>query len=183
MSHMQPTLPATYQGQNDARNDRPSLECSGSHVRGEFGLGALSGYCPAAMSRYAFLSPFLPGFRSLVCIHVLACNEATQEGAASAAPPPPAAKPSTPSSETPAAPKEATPAAKPENLELTPDEEALLKRDPKELTPDENRKRGQAARKKILQNPDSPAAKALQELAEKVRRGEIKPTLPPKKTE
>ncbi len=58
---------------------------------------------------------------------------------------------------------------------LTDDERALIAADPKDLTIDERRKRGYALRKKIMQNPDSPAARALEDLRRAAERGEIDP--------
>lgn len=56
---------------------------------------------------------------------------------------------------------------------LTPEEEALIAADPSTLTPDQRRKRGYALRKKIMQNPDSEAAKALEEARKAAEAGEI----------
>jgi hypothetical protein len=57
--------------------------------------------------------------------------------------------------------------------ELTPEELALIEADPKDLSPEENRKRGYALRKKILQNPDSPAAQALEEAKQAALAGQL----------
>lgn len=73
--------------------------------------------------------------------------------------------------------EQATPEAKPDaeveqeqatapamgKYELTAEELDLLERDPATLGPDQNRKRAYALRKKIMQNPDSDAAKALED--------------------
>jgi hypothetical protein len=56
---------------------------------------------------------------------------------------------------------------------LTPEEQALLDADPATLTPEQNRKRGYALRKKIMQNPNSEAAKALEEARKAVESGEL----------
>lgn len=64
-----------------------------------------------------------------------------------------------------------------EKYKLSAEEEALLLRDPKELTRDENRKRGQALRKKIMQNPDSDAAKALEEARQAALAGQLDPNI------
>lgn len=75
----------------------------------------------------------------------------------------------------------ATPAAaaerKPEPP-LTQEEIALIESDPATLTPELRRKRAFALRRKILQNPDSPAAKQLEDLRLAVERGEVQPSLP-----
>lgn len=56
---------------------------------------------------------------------------------------------------------------------LTPEEEALIAAEPSTLTPEQRRQRGYALRKKIMQNPDSEAAKALEEAARAAAAGEI----------
>lgn len=56
---------------------------------------------------------------------------------------------------------------------LTPEEEALIAADVKDLSPEDRRKRAYALRKKIMQNPDSPAAKSLQRTADALKRGEL----------
>lgn len=66
-------------------------------------------------------------------------------------------------------------AAQPENTELTAEEERLIAADPKTLSPDENRARAHALRKKIMQNPDSPQAKELEEVRAAVLAGEVDP--------
>ena len=77
-----------------------------------------------------------------------------------------------------AEPAEAKPAGK---YELTPEEVDLLARDPKTLGPDENRKRAYALRKKIMQNPDSEAAKALEDARQAALAGQVEiPGQPPK---
>ena len=68
------------------------------------------------------------------------------------------------------APAEATPAPAPP---LTEEELALIAADPKDLTPELRRKRAYARRKQIMQNPDSPTARALSDLAEAHRSGEL----------
>jgi hypothetical protein len=60
---------------------------------------------------------------------------------------------------------------------LTAEELALLDADPKTLTPEQNKKRGYALRKKIMQNPDSEAAKALEDARKAVESGEL--VIPP----
>jgi uncharacterized protein YciW len=56
---------------------------------------------------------------------------------------------------------------------LTPEEEALIAADVTTLSPEDRRKRGYALRKKIMQNPDSEAAKALEEARKAAEAGEI----------
>lgn len=71
---------------------------------------------------------------------------------------------------------EAEPAAPPTPVDpkaLTPEEEALIAADPSTLTPEDRRKRGYALRKKIMQNPDSEAAKALEEARKAAEAGLI----------
>lgn len=65
--------------------------------------------------------------------------------------------------------------AKPEIPELTEEDKRLIAADPKTLTPDERRKRAHALRRKILQNPESDSAKALEELRRAAEAGEIQP--------
>jgi hypothetical protein len=65
--------------------------------------------------------------------------------------------------------------------ELSAEEIDLIARDPKTLGPDQNRKRAHALRKKIMQNPDSDAAKALEEARQSALAGQIElPGQPPK---
>jgi hypothetical protein len=61
---------------------------------------------------------------------------------------------------------------------LTQEELDLLALDPANLTPEMRRKRAFAVRRKILQNPDSPAARQLEALRLAAERGEINPQLP-----
>ena len=61
---------------------------------------------------------------------------------------------------------------------LTPEEQALIDADPKTLTPEQRKKRAYALRKKIMQNPDSEAAKALEDARKAVESGELEITLP-----
>jgi hypothetical protein len=69
------------------------------------------------------------------------------------------------------APADAAEAAKPPPL--TEEELALIAADPKDLTPEMRRKRAYARRKQIMQNPDSPTARALDDLAEAHQAGEL----------
>lgn len=68
-----------------------------------------------------------------------------------------------------AAAAKGAPAAPP----LTEEELALIAADPKDLTPELRRKRAYARRKQIMQNPDSPTARALNDLAEAHQAGEL----------
>lgn len=73
-------------------------------------------------------------------------------------------------------PAATTPAAKPSkpgSLELSAEELELLEADPKTLSPEQNRKRAYALRKKIMQSPDSPQAQALEEARAAALGGEL----------
>lgn len=65
---------------------------------------------------------------------------------------------------------EAKPAA---SKELTQEELDLLEADPKTLSPEQNRKRAYALRKKVMQNPDSPAARALEDARQAALAGQL----------
>lgn len=65
----------------------------------------------------------------------------------------------------------ATPTAK--AYELSSEELELIAADPSTLTPDQNRKRGYALRKKVMQNPDSAAAKSLEEARQAALAGQL----------
>lgn len=56
---------------------------------------------------------------------------------------------------------------------LTEEELALIAADPKDLTPELRRKRAYARRKQIMQNPDSPTARALNDLVEAHQAGDL----------
>ena len=56
---------------------------------------------------------------------------------------------------------------------LTPEEIRLIEADIEELTPDERVKRAYALRKKVMQNPNSPAALMLKDLQEAHENGEL----------
>ncbi|EDM75414.1 hypothetical protein PPSIR1_04238 [Plesiocystis pacifica SIR-1] len=71
---------------------------------------------------------------------------------------------------------EAPPADPAERYALTEEDERLIAADPSTLSPEENRKRAHALRKKIMQNPDSEAAKALEDARQAVLAGEVQPT-------
>lgn len=63
--------------------------------------------------------------------------------------------------------------AAPATPALTEEELALIAADPKDLTPELRRKRAYARRKQIMQNPDSPTARALSDLAEAHQAGDL----------
>lgn len=63
----------------------------------------------------------------------------------------------------------------PGSLELSAEELELLDADPKTLSPEQNRKRAYALRKKIMANPESPQAKALEEARAAALGGELTP--------
>lgn len=56
---------------------------------------------------------------------------------------------------------------------LTQEEKDLIAADPATLTPELRRKRAFALRKKIMQNPDSPTARMLEDLRKAAERGEL----------
>lgn len=61
------------------------------------------------------------------------------------------------------------------STELSEEELALLDADPSTLTPEQNRKRAYALRKKIMQDPDSPQAQALEDARAAALGGELTP--------
>lgn len=61
---------------------------------------------------------------------------------------------------------------------LTEEEKALIDADPKTLPPEKRRERAYALRKKIMQNPDSPAAQELERVRKMIESGELTPQLP-----
>jgi hypothetical protein len=71
--------------------------------------------------------------------------------------PAPVSQPAPPATAEPAAEQPAPPALSEEDL-------ALIAADPKDLTPELRRKRAYALRRKIMQNPDSPTARMLEDL-------------------
>jgi hypothetical protein len=105
--------------------------------------------------------PSTRAYTLLAALLTLACVADPPAGAADASP----------AKQEKAEPVEPAPPVDPKAL--TPEELALLDADPKTLTPDQNRKRGYALRKKIMQNPDSPAAKALEDARKSALAGEI----------
>lgn len=64
---------------------------------------------------------------------------------------------------------------KPGSLELSAEELELIDADPKTLSPEQNRKRAYALRKKIMQDPNSPQAQALEEARTAALGGELTP--------
>lgn len=56
---------------------------------------------------------------------------------------------------------------------LSEEDLRLIAADPKTLSPEDVRKRAFALRRKILQNPDSPAARALEDLRRATEAGEL----------
>lgn len=80
-----------------------------------------------------------------------------------------------------AVPQDGTPpatdadAAKPAVPELTEEDKRLLAADPQSLTPEERRKRAFALRRKIMQNPDSAAARTLEDLRRATESGQLDP--------
>lgn len=58
---------------------------------------------------------------------------------------------------------------------LSEEDKRLIAADPATLSAEERRKRGYALRRKIMQNPDSPAARTLNDLAKAAREGQIDP--------
>ncbi len=64
---------------------------------------------------------------------------------------------------------------KPKIPPLSEEDKRLIAADPATLTPEERRARGYALRRQVMQNPDSPTARALQDLAKATREGAIDP--------
>jgi len=133
------------------------------------------------------MSPLAPAALALALAHLVACGPAPAPAPVARAEPTAA----TPSPEVAAAPgkvrmpnektglipmtKGPRPAPEPP---LTQEELDLIAADPATLSPELRRKRGYAVRRKILQDPDSPAARQLEALRLATQRGEIKPQLP-----
>ena len=70
---------------------------------------------------------------------------------------------------------EAPPGEKQEIPPLSAEDIRLIEADPATLTREERKKRAYAVRRKIMQNPDSPAARALEDMAEAIKNGDVKP--------
>lgn len=102
---------------------------------------------------------------SLVSASACTCStpEPASQGAPQAAAVVPSADAKTPTAAAPAIP------------ELTDEDRRLIAADPKDLSPDDRRKRAQALRRKIMQNPDSPAARTLEDLRKAADEGLIQP--------
>ena len=58
---------------------------------------------------------------------------------------------------------------------LTAEEEALIAANPDDLTPEERRARSQALRKKAMQDPNSPGAKAIRAAQAAIESGQVRP--------
>ncbi len=119
----------------------------------------------------------------LVSLGLLACVKPPseeQEAAEQAAPADPTDKAAEPAK--PPITAENDPGLKPTTEPLTAEEERLIAADPASLTPDERRARAHALRKKIMMNPDSPQAQALEDARAAALAGQV--TAPePKATE
>lgn len=72
-----------------------------------------------------------------------------------------------------AAPEAAPEPDKPAPPPLSEEDLRLLAADPATLTPEERRKRAYALRRKIMQNPDSPSARMLEDLRRAHEAGEL----------
>jgi hypothetical protein len=77
--------------------------------------------------------------------------------------------------DTPVAAQPEPTAQNPGSTELSAEELALIDADPSTLTREQNRKRAYALRKKVMQNPDSPQARALEDAREAALNGELPP--------
>lgn len=118
-----------------------------------------------------------PMRRTLLLALLAACGQGAPAPAPAAAAPVEAAKPAAPA---PAAAPTAAPAKRATTAEppLTQAELDLIAADPEHLTPEKRRERAFALRRKIMQNPDSPAARQLEEIRLAVEAGELHPALP-----
>lgn len=103
---------------------------------------------------------------TIVCISLQSCKQEAPEST-----------PAKTEAVTKVAPKEQKQSSEqtPKIAPLTEEDLELIAADPKDLSPELRRKRAFALRKKIMQNPDSPAAKQLEELRRAVEAGEIHP--------
>lgn len=105
----------------------------------------------------------------------LGCIDApAPEPAKPAAPAAPAAKAEPPAPVGPVT-AETDQGLKPTTEPLTAEEERLIAADPKSLSPEESVLRGHALRKKIMLNPDSEQAKALNDARAAVLSGTVDP--------
>jgi len=132
------------------------------------------------------MSPLAPAALALALVPLVACGPAPAPASEAAPTPTPAAAPKDPATpdkvrtlENPSGliPMTQGPRPAPEPP-LTQEEIDLLAADPATLSLEMRRKRGYAMRRKILQNPDSPAARQLEALRLATERGELKPQLP-----
>ena len=120
----------------------------------------------------------------LAALLLPACATLPACGAPASTPTPaPVAQATAPVAPTKAAePTKAAPATdaskRPPEPPLTQEELDLIAADPATLTPERRRDRAFALRRKIMQNPDSPAARQLEEIRQGVESGAIKPQLP-----
>jgi hypothetical protein len=89
--------------------------------------------------------------------------------ACSKVPPPPEAD------ATPAAPATVPEPANTAPAPLSAEDQRLIAADPKTLSPEDRRKRAYALRRKIMQDPDSPAARTLTDLQQGLKDGTITP--------
>ena len=134
------------------------------------------------------MSPLAPAALALALVPLVACGPAPAPAPEAA--PTPAAAPA-PAPKDPATPGKVRTVENPSGLipmtqgprpapepPLTQEELDLLAADPATLSLEMRRKRGYAMRRKILQNPDSPAARQLEALRLATERGELKPQLP-----
>lgn len=96
-----------------------------------------------------------------------ACTCTTPDGSTDAAKPQAAA--------VAPAPEAKAPTEAPAIPELSEEDRRLIAADPKDLSPDDRRKRAYALRRKIMQNPDSPAARTLEDLRKAADEGTIQP--------
>jgi hypothetical protein len=96
-------------------------------------------------------------------------------GMGCSSPPAPSHEDRTPPS--PAEPAPAEPEARPAPPALSAEDLALIEADPATLTPEQRRARAYALRRKVMQDPDSPAARTLEDLRRAHEEGVLE--LPP----
>ncbi len=119
-------------------------------------------------SRRAALSATLALFLALFLAPVLACDK-PDAAAETSAGVDSKAEANTKTAADPAPDEMSDPNA------LTEEDKRLIAADTQTLSPEENRKRAHALRKKIMQNPDSPAAQALEDARAAALAGEVSP--------
>ena len=111
--------------------------------------------------------------RAIAVLGLLGCSKAPAPPSSESQPEPPA---KSDASVLDAPTRGSTDAKKdPQIPELTERDLALLAKDPSELTREERIQRAYARRRQIMQDPDSPAARMLQDVADAVRNGELDP--------